>query len=91
MLVLFCINSVIFTSSISAADVDFDSSPINMTFAPEDKLACGTITVFDDAKLGESREVFAVSLLLPAEVPNVEFGAVRRTTVEVTDTPGKFL
>lgn len=73
----------------SAANIDFDPFPVLVTFAPKDRIMCGNIFIYDDAQLGESREVFAVVLGLP-ESPYIDYGSTRIATVEVTDTPGGY-
>ena len=72
----------------TAANIDFEDSPVTVSFAPGDTTACGRIVIIDDNQFGETREVFSVQLRLPEDVPYIELGPMSTATVEVTDTPG---
>ena len=60
-----------------------------VTFAPDDQTACGKIAILDDGQVGESREVFAVLLSLPGDVPFLALSSASSVNVIVTDTPGR--
>ena len=60
-----------------------------VTFAPDDQTACGKIAILDDGQVGESREVFAVLLSLPGDVPYLALSSASSVSVIVTDTPGR--
>ena len=62
---------------------------MQVTFAPDDQTACGMIAILDDEQVGESREVFAVLLSLPGEIPYLDLSSASSVNVIVTDTPGE--
>lgn len=62
-----------------------------VTFAPDDQTACGKIAILDDGQVGESREVFAVLLSLPGDIPYLAFSSASSVNVIVTDTPGEWV
>ena len=64
---------------------------MSVSFAADDTIACGRITIINDNQVGETREVFAVRLRLPEDIPYIDLGPVEIATVEVTDTPGMYI
>ena len=79
---------VILCSYFHAAGIDFAPDDVLVTFAPDDQAACGKIAILNDQQVGESREVFAVLLSLPVDIPYIALGSPDTVNVIVTDTPG---
>ena len=86
---------LIATHNVSTSDyctligsgVDFDSNPINITFATGEVSKSVNISVMCD-KIVERTERFDISLTLTSNNPQVRTGSRDRSAVRITDNTG---
>ena len=82
-----CINHWLYCTVIGSG-VDFDSNPINVTFAAREDSKTISISVICDKSV-EGEETFDIGLTLTSNNPQVRTGRVKAVGV-ITDSTGKW-